>query len=78
MEHIKKVQIVTVGLQEAEKSTKNQVETVLLDTLYIGLKSWKRNVKTTAYQKGELKKTIVSILYDINKWSVLSQAKLGS
>ena len=25
----------TVGLQEAEKSTKNKVETVLLDTLYI-------------------------------------------
>jgi hypothetical protein len=25
---------VTVGLQEAEKSTKNKVETVLLDTLY--------------------------------------------
>jgi hypothetical protein len=24
----------TVGLQEAEKSTKNQVETVLPDTLY--------------------------------------------
>ena len=35
MEHIKKVQIVTVGLQEAEKSTKNKVETVLPDTLYL-------------------------------------------
>jgi hypothetical protein len=30
-------ELFSVGLQEAEKSTKNKVETVLLDTLYLNL-----------------------------------------
>ena len=33
-EYLKQKQFLTPGLQEADKSTKNEVETVLPDTLY--------------------------------------------